>query len=223
MTDLELAQIAALSRCSFSPGSTAKSFVLRLAGYASVDADAVAAISPRVGEATRKFTSAREMSDKERAFLDNLAHQYRKQIGRCMSVACVACQAPIDRNEVGVALDAVIEGRQDYDAKLPAWRRVALAFYNTRHGSKFAHPYEYATKVAASNRRAETRGDIYCRYCGERLFVGVKQPHKLIAESAEAQRHLTICALQVLAEMRPAAKPGHRALPLEFLWREDQP
>lgn len=222
MTDVELAQIAALKECKFSPGSSAKSFVHRLAGYAGVKAEDIA--DPIVADATRKFTSARELSEKETAFLDKLAHQYRKQIGHCMSVACLACHAPVlTESEVAVALDSFIEDRTDavgvkYAVQIPVWRKHALAIYNKQHGKTFAHSYEYATKVAANNRRAETRGDIYCRFCGERLFAQVKQPHRLVAESADAQRHLTICALQTLAGMRAAAKPGHRALPMEQMW-----
>lgn len=201
MTDVELTQAAALARCSFSPGSTVKRFVGWAAGLAT-------------SEPTRVLTP------QATAFLDRLAHQYRKQIGKCMSVACTTCPPPVSRQEIRVALDSVIEGRADYAQQVPAWCKKALALYNKRHGKTFAHPYEYATKVAASSRRAHTLGDIYCRFCGERLFAQVKQPHKLVADSAEAKRHLTICALTMLAGMREAAQPGHRALPLEDLWRE---
>lgn len=225
MTDVELAQITALEKCTFSPGSSAKSFVRRLAGYAGVDADEVTAINARVGEATRKFTNARELSDKERDFLDKLAHQYRKQIGKCMSVACVKCAAPIGATceDIKVALDAVIEGRAEYADEIAAWRKLALTVYNSRHGKTHAHLYEYATKVAPDRRRAETRGDIYCRLCGERLFAGVKRPHQLMKEgkALEAQRHLAICALQVLAGMREPVKPGYRAMPMESVWSSE--
>lgn len=203
MTDVEIAQVTALARCRFSPGSSAKSFVGRLA----------------IREPSR------ELSPKESAFLDRLAHQYRKQIGRCMSIACIACHQPpaIDREEIRVALDSVLEERGEYDEKIGSWRREALARVNRAYGTTFAHPYEYATRCAPESRRAHTLGDIYCRFCGERLFSQVKQPHKLVASSDEAQRHLTICALQILAEMKPLVPPGHRALPFEQLWREDQP
>ncbi len=201
MTDLEIAQVKALAPCRFAPASSAKSFINRLA--------------------IREMS--RELSPKESAFLDRLAHQYRKQIGRCMSIACVAChQSPaIDREVIRVAVDAVIEGRSEYDEQIKPWRIEALRRLNHAYKTTFAHSYEYATKVRPENRRKETLGDIYCRFCGERLFAQVKQPHKLVASSDEAQRHLTICALQILAEMKRLVPPGHRALPFEQLWRED--
>jgi len=202
MTDVELAQALALGACKFTPGSTAKRFVAQMAGYA-------------------RSNPSYEMSSKAAAFLDRLAHQYRKQIGRCMSVVCATCQPPIDHATAMVMIDALIERRHDFDddARLSVWPRSALARYNTIHGTTFAHPYEYATKVAANNRRRHTLGDVYCRFCGEQLFAQVKQPHKLIAGDAEATRHLTICALQVLAGMRQPAKPKHRALPMELFWQ----
>lgn len=233
MTDVEIAQISALARCTFSPGSSAKSFVIRLAGYAAVDASALTDPAIRDSVNVRRFTNARELSEKETAFLDKLAHQYRKQLGKCMSVACMAClpPAPTDVDEIKVALDAVLDDRPDaraafadkYERHVPDWIRSARALYNKRNGSTFAHLYEYATSCAPLSRRASTRGDVYCRICGERLFAQVKQPHKLVAESPEAQKHLTTCALQMLAGMREPAKPGHRALPLEPVWAEDGP
>lgn len=129
--------------------------------------------------------------------------------------------AVIARDEARVALDAFLEGR-DYEAPIEEWRKAALTLYNAMHAKKYAHPYEYATKVAVASRRAETRGDVYCRFCGERLAIGIKDPHGVIRADAEAQRHLTICALQLLAGMREPAKPGHRALPLEMTWRDDE-
>jgi hypothetical protein len=138
-----------------------------------------------------------------------------------MSVACTDCLPVAVTNnpdEIRVALDAYLEGRAEYDKQVPAWRKAALAVYNKTHSTTFAHPYEYATKVPPRDRRRETRGEVYCRFCGERLFAGVKQPHKLVADSDEAQRHLTICALQTIAGMREPAKPGHRALPMEYLF-----
>ena len=199
MTDVQISQAIALGRCTFSPGSTAKRFVAQMAGYA-----------------LKRPTY--EMSDKASAFLDRLAHQYRKQLGRCMSVACMACSPTIDRDEILIAVDAVTDGRHDFDDRLLSWKRAALALYNTTHGTTFAHPYEYATTCAPQSRRAHTLGDVYCRFCGERLLQQVKQPHKLVAESPDAHRHLTICALQLLGRMRAPAKPGHRALPMEMMW-----
>lgn len=203
MTSAEIAQALALGACKFTPGSTAKRFVAQMAGYATSRPDY-------------------EISPKGTAFLDRLAHQYREQIGRCMSVACVTCTLPgIDRDEIRVAIDAVTEGRADFDDRLPAWRKAALALYNATHKTTFAHPYEYATSCAVESRRAHTLGDIYCRFCGEQLFAQVKRPHQAVANDAEATRHLTICALHVLAGMRTVAKPKHRALPMEMLWQPE--
>jgi hypothetical protein len=126
------------------------------------------------------------------------------------------------KEDARVALDAFLEGRRvdEYEKHLKEWRRVALVAYNAAHGTKATHAYEYATSCAPQSRRAHTRGDIYCRFCGERLAVGVKDPHGVVAASDEAQRHLTTCALQLLAGMREPAKPGHRALPMEFTWSD---
>jgi hypothetical protein len=71
VTELELAQIAALAECRFSPGSAEKRFVRQLV--------------------ERKPTA---ISIAQAEWLDKLAHRYRKQIGRCMSVACVVCKKP---------------------------------------------------------------------------------------------------------------------------------
>lgn len=202
MTDTEIAQAAALARCKFSPGSSAKRFVNDMASR----------------------PASYEMSDKATAFLDQLAHQYRKQIGECLSVACVDAKchaAKFSRDELLVVLDAAIEGRSEWDAHHDELRKAALRRYNSLHGTKHAHPYEYATRVTASNRRARHRGELYCRFCGECLFFQVKQPHKLVADDPVAQRHLTICALHVLAGMREPAKPGHRTAPMDFLWQTE--
>lgn len=201
MTDVELEQIAALAKCSFSPGSTAKAFVRKLV----------------------EMPDTYELSDKQTAFLDNLAHQYRKQLGRCMAIACLACEASPhpDQEEIRVALDALLEGREEYGKQLDAWRKLALATYNRQFKTTFAHPYEYATKAKPQHRTAATRGDIYCRFCGERLFVGVKQPHRLVREHDGARRHMLVCALQVLAGMREPASPGHRTLPMEQAWSDE--
>jgi hypothetical protein len=210
VTDIELAQLAALANCRFSPGSSAKSFVRRLSAILAQPQSVI---------------DVRELSDKESRFLDSLAHQYRKQVGKCLAADCEVCHLAtrIDRDVIRVALDAFIENRavDDFEPLLPAWRKAALRLYNKSHGTKLAHPYEYATHV--KRRRANTRGDIYCRFCGERLFAQVKQPHQLVRESGDAQRHLTICALMTLAEMRTPAKPGHRTVPMEDLWRDDGP
>lgn len=131
--------------------------------------------------------------------------------------------ASTSRDDARVALDSYLEGRDEFADRVPEWRRAALALYNERHRKGFAHAYEYATRCAPDARRAKTLGDIYCRFCGERLFSQVKDPHHLVAGSADAQRHLTICALQLLAGMRPLQKPGYRSLPFEQMWREDQP
>lgn len=114
MTDVEIAQLAALKRCRFSPGSAAKNFV------------------GRVGD----FNTEYELSPKQTAFLDRLAHQYRKQIGKCMAVACLPCNPVIDAAVVRVALDAFIEQRavEEFDPSLPMWRKVALARYNEELG-----------------------------------------------------------------------------------------
>jgi hypothetical protein len=219
MTEVELTQITALAKCTFSPGSTAKAFIRRLASYADVKAEDIT--DRIIADATRKYTDARELSDKERAFLDRLAHQYRKQLGKCMSVACIVCLPQIDPKVISVALDMIIEGRSEVDEyakQLPAWRKTALARYNAKHNERFTYPYEYVTSCAPQSRRAETLGDIFCRFCGERLFAQVKQPHRLVKESTDAQRHLTICALQILAGLKAPAAVGHRALPMEQLW-----
>lgn len=151
-------------------------------------------------------------------------HPSREEIQRRKESRCDQrlATAIIARDEARVALDAVIERRDEYADRVPEWCRAALAVYNQRHGSRHAHAYEYATKVAVASRRANTRGDIYCRYCGERLAVGVKDPHRVVASSFEAQRHLTICALQVLAGMREPAKPGYRTLPMEYAWVDEE-
>lgn len=219
MTDLELAQVAALKACTFSPGSTAKAFVRRLASYADVKHTEIA--DRIIADNTRQFTDARELSDKERGFLDSLAHQYRKQIGKCMAVACEKCLPPVDAKEIGVALDLFTEDRREFSEfaqRLPAWRKAALARFNKQHETTFAHPYEYATTCAVQSRRAKTLGDVFCRFCGEQLFSQVKRPHELVADSPDAQRHLTICALQILAGMKAPAAVGHRSLPMEQLW-----
>lgn len=124
----------------------------------------------------------------------------------------------VDPEEIAVALDSVIDGRHDFDHRLGVWRRAALAHYNNRHGTKFTHLYEYATRCAPASRRSHTLGDVYCRLCGDRLYAQVKEPHQLVKKSVEAQRHLTICTLHVLSGMRQPAKPGYRTAPMESWW-----
>jgi hypothetical protein len=130
-----------------------------------------------------------------------------------------------DRGDILVALDCYLEGRSEFAERLDGWRALALFAYREKWNQPVAHPYRYVTRVAASSRRAETRGDIHCRYCGDRLVAGVKQPHVLVKESADMQRHLTICALHVLAGMRESVAPDHKALPMEplFVPVEDGP
>ena len=69
MTARQYALAQALARCTFTPGSTPKRFVRW------------AASQPR----------ERELSDKAAAFLDRLGHQYRRQLGSCMSEHCERC------------------------------------------------------------------------------------------------------------------------------------
>jgi hypothetical protein len=200
MDDVQAAQAAALARCRFTPGSTAKRFVTWAHGLKSE--------TPLTPQAS--------------AFLDKLAHQYRKQIGTCMSVTCTVCHVPpIDREEVRVALDALLEGRGLYSNLFPRWVKAALVLYNAAHKQRVAHLYEYATRVAPQSRRAATLGDLFCRICGEQLANQIKQPHQLVRGSADIRRHLMICALQLLSGMRKPAKPGYRSLPLEQMWRDD--
>jgi hypothetical protein len=203
MTDAELAQVRRLACCTFSPGSTAKRFIHDMAG--------LAVLLPMT-----------TLTPKQQRYLNGLAHSYRKQLGRCLAIDCERCttERPLTRDDLLVALDAILDGRniEEYDRHRARWRLDALGRYNAQHKTTFANPYEYATTCAPQSRRAHTLGDIYCRFCGERLFQQVKQPHRVIRESPEAQRHLTICALQVLTEMRKAAKPGHRAIPMEAWW-----
>lgn len=124
------------------------------------------------------------------------------------------------RDDAAVALDAFIECRTEYDAATIAeWSKLALFQYRERWNVPAVHPYRYETREKPWNRRAATRGDIFCRFCGERLFTGVKRPHELVANSAVAQRHLTICALQVLAGVKEPVDPKHKRVPFEDLAR----
>ncbi|HEY1814926.1 MAG TPA: hypothetical protein VGG74_21410 [Kofleriaceae bacterium] len=72
MTETQLAQARALERCKFSPGSTEKRFVRFAAFNASNHPEF-------------------ELSPKAATFLNELAHSYRKQIGRCMATECAKC------------------------------------------------------------------------------------------------------------------------------------
>lgn len=73
MTDVQLEQARALGRCAFTPGSAAKRFARWAADLARVQPD-------------------RELTPKAAAFLDRLAHSYRRQIGRCMAIGCTRCK-----------------------------------------------------------------------------------------------------------------------------------
>ena len=120
--------------------------------------------------------------------------------------------------EVTIAADAIQLDDHRFDSMIPHWRKLALKIYNAKHESKFAHPYEYVTRAAPSSRTARTFGDVYCRFCGERLLERVKDPHALVKTRPLVERHLTLCALQVLCGIRKASQPGHRALPMEWMW-----
>lgn len=71
MTPQQIVQIEALSRCRFSPGSAEKRFVRDM------------------------FARERtyELSEKQHAFLNRLAHSYRRQLGRCMAIDCACSRA----------------------------------------------------------------------------------------------------------------------------------
>ena len=69
MTDHQYELAQALARCTFTPGSTEKRFV-RWASAQPV---------------------ARRLSERASAFLERLAHSYRRQIGRCMAESCAIC------------------------------------------------------------------------------------------------------------------------------------
>jgi hypothetical protein len=88
-----------------------------------------------------------------------------------------------DKGAILVALDAYVARTFD-DPCIPEWRRLALFQYREKWGVHVAHPYRYETRVAADNRRAETLGEVYCRFCGGCLFHQVKQPHRLVAAVA---------------------------------------
>lgn len=120
------------------------------------------------------------------------------------------------RAEASVAIDAMIMGRGEYADKVARWGWLALWSYRKHWKVPAVYPFRYETKCAASNRRAETRGDVYCRFCGERLLVGVKRPSDVVAESEHAQRHLAACALHVLVGLREMAPPTHKVLPMEL-------
>jgi hypothetical protein len=121
-----------------------------------------------------------------------------------------------ERGDMLVALDAYIEC-SGFDRRLGEWKKLALWQYCEKWLVRVAHPYRYETRCAPDNRRAETRGEVYCRFCGGAMFQQVKQPHDLVKGSGEAQRHLTICALHVLTGERESVAPNFKALPLEDL------
>lgn len=83
MTALQLLQARALRGCTFTPGSAPKRFVRQLAGKPD----------------DHKLTA------KQAAYLNRLAHTYRKQLGRCLAEPCEKCgtseAAPTDREGVG--------------------------------------------------------------------------------------------------------------------------
>ena len=63
MTNDQIIKAKALSRCRFLPGSNAKRFVRDMARLASDNPD-------------------QELTEKQRKYLDDLFHSYRRQIGR---------------------------------------------------------------------------------------------------------------------------------------------
>lgn len=73
MTAQQLAIAAALGRCTFSPGTAAKRFARWAADKAANE-------------------PAYELSAKAAAFLERLAHSYRRQLGRCMAESCTKCK-----------------------------------------------------------------------------------------------------------------------------------
>jgi hypothetical protein len=69
LTERQHSIVQALARCTFTPGSTVKRFV-RWATEQPVE---------------------HEFSDRAAAFLERLAHQYRRQLGSCMAESCDVC------------------------------------------------------------------------------------------------------------------------------------
>lgn len=63
MTEDQITKAQALSRCRFLPGSNAKRFVRDMARLASEKPD-------------------QELTERQRKYLDDLFHSYRRQIGR---------------------------------------------------------------------------------------------------------------------------------------------
>lgn len=106
MTSLELAQRDALARCKFSPGTTAKRFVRQMS-----ELDAAATITT-----------------KQSAFLDKLAHSYRRQIGRCMAANCVECAGTKMKRSMFKLTSAIFAGRRVIEVRnrsaAPTWDEV---------------------------------------------------------------------------------------------------
>lgn len=63
MTEDQITKAQALSRCTFQPGSNAKRFVRDMARLANDNPD-------------------QELTERQRKYLDDLFHSYRRQIGR---------------------------------------------------------------------------------------------------------------------------------------------
>jgi hypothetical protein len=110
VTDVELQQIAALAACTFSPGSAEKRFVRHLV--------------------ERKPTA---ISIAQAEWLDKLAHRYRKQIGRCMSVACDACSGMsktqiTERDMQTLRYALVVEANPELDGIYPSSGADAARF-----------------------------------------------------------------------------------------------
>ena len=129
----------ALERCTFSPGSTPKRFVRWAASIARTD-------------------PARGLSPKAAAFLELLAHSYRRQLGRCMAERCEKCEAvaraaaATDRR--GIALVTIRPCANPGRAYVEGMSKTSVDLETARKCAKGAATYDPA------------RGGYTCDGCG---------------------------------------------------------
>lgn len=134
------------------------------------------------------------------------------------------------RAMAAVANDAVLEGRGDLIGAAEIYNlvRFALVDLHLRYPdvalSREPWRWVHRGKVRGPRYLKKSLGDIYCRFCGERLAMRAAHAYVEVQRcggnaslfTRDVLPHTTPCALQSLAGLRIPVKPGTMLLPEEF-------
>lgn len=118
------------------------------------------------------------------------------------------------RDDAAVALDAFESGRADLQDLIPEFKRLALHAYARRFELKVRPLELWRWESPGAPPTPASKGDVYCRFCGELLLRRVTRI-SLKAAGALPEAHLTRCMLWFLAGMREAVSPETKVLPPE--------